>query len=70
MTEERKLVTVLFADIVGSTALGLEHDAEVVREGLARAFEAARIVLESHGGTVEMILTTKQPAHRGARPGA
>jgi len=56
MTEERKLVTVLFADIVGSTALGLEHDAEVVREALARTFEAAREVLESHGGTVEKFI--------------
>ena len=56
MTEERKLVTVLFADIVGSTALGMQHDAEVVREGLARTFEAARTVLESHGGTVEKFI--------------
>src|SRR5438552_1049786 len=56
MTEERKLVTVVFADIVGSTALGIEHDAEVVRESLARTFEAAGLVLESHGGTVEKFI--------------
>ena len=56
MTEERKLVTVLFADIVGSTALGLQHDAEVVREALGRTFDAAREVLESHGGTVEKFI--------------
>ncbi|HUQ17802.1 MAG TPA: adenylate/guanylate cyclase domain-containing protein, partial [Candidatus Saccharimonadales bacterium] len=56
MTEERKLVTVLFADIVGSTRLGQELDPEVVREGLARTFDAARIVLEAHGGTVEKFI--------------
>ena len=31
MTAERKLVTVLLADIVGSTAIGASHDPEVVR---------------------------------------
>ncbi|GAC1456736.1 MAG: AAA family ATPase [Candidatus Limnocylindrales bacterium] len=56
MTEERKLVTVLFADIVGSTALSQELDPEVVRESLARTFAAARAVLEAHGGTVEKFI--------------
>ena len=56
MTEERKLVTVLFADIVGSTALGMEHDPEVVRAALQRTFDAAREVLETHGATVEKFI--------------
>ena len=56
MTEERKLVTVLFADIVGSTALGMEHDPEVVRAALMRTFDAARAVLETHGATVEKFI--------------
>jgi class 3 adenylate cyclase/tetratricopeptide (TPR) repeat protein len=56
MPEERKLVTVLFADIVGSTALGRAHDPEVVRESLARTFEGVREVLEAHGGTVEKFI--------------
>ncbi|HUG06554.1 MAG TPA: adenylate/guanylate cyclase domain-containing protein [Candidatus Limnocylindria bacterium] len=56
MTEERKLVTVLFADIVGSTEIGLEHDPEVVRATLARTFEAVREVLVAHGGTVEKFI--------------
>ena len=47
MTEERKLVTVLFADIVGSTALGSSHDPEVVRRTLSRAFSEVRHVLET-----------------------
>src|SRR4030095_1490555 len=37
--EERKLVSVLFADTVGSTALGAEHDPELVRSTMARYFE-------------------------------
>jgi class 3 adenylate cyclase/tetratricopeptide (TPR) repeat protein len=56
MSEERKLVTVLFADIVGSTALGQEHDAEVVRASLARAFDGLRGTLVAHGGTVEKFI--------------
>jgi class 3 adenylate cyclase len=56
MPEERKLVTILFADIVGSTATGFEHDPEVVRAALARTFDAARAVLETHGGTVEKFI--------------
>ena len=36
MAEERKLVSVLFADIVGSTALGHGNDPEVVRAVLRR----------------------------------
>jgi class 3 adenylate cyclase/tetratricopeptide (TPR) repeat protein len=54
--EERKLVTILFADIVGSTALGLEHDPEVVRAALRRTFEALRDLLVAHGGTVEKFI--------------
>jgi class 3 adenylate cyclase/tetratricopeptide (TPR) repeat protein len=56
MSEERKLVTVLFADIVGSTALGSSHDPEVVRRTLSRAFSEVRKVLETHGGTVEKFI--------------
>ena len=56
MTEERKLVTVLFADIVGSTAIGASHDPEVVRRTLSRAFAEVRQVLETHGGTVEKFI--------------
>ena len=56
MTEERKLVTVLFADIVGSTAIGASHDPEVVRRTLSRAFSEVRQALETHGGTVEKFI--------------
>jgi len=56
MLEERKLATILFADIVGSTEAGAAHDPEVVRRGLARAFAEMRQVLEAHGGTVEKFI--------------
>src|SRR5262245_44931100 len=54
--EERKTVTVLFCDVVGSTDLGEELDPESVRQVLARFFETARGVIERHGGSVEKFI--------------
>jgi len=54
--EERKLVSILFADTVGSTALGDEHDAELVRSTMGRYFERMRAIAERHGGTVEKFI--------------
>ena len=51
--EQRKVVTVLFCDLVGSTALGESTDPEVVRARLTRTFEDLRTILERHGGSVE-----------------
>ncbi len=51
--EQRKVVTVLFCDLVGSTALGESTDPEVVRARLTRTFEDLRVILERHGGSVE-----------------
>ncbi|HEX9437457.1 MAG TPA: adenylate/guanylate cyclase domain-containing protein [Candidatus Limnocylindria bacterium] len=56
MPEERKLATILFADIVGSTAAGSAHDPEVVRRTLGRTFAEMREILEGHGGTVEKFI--------------
>src|SRR5437868_2670306 len=56
MPEERRLVTVLFADVVGSTALGSENDPEVVRAVLQRYFRRMSEVAEAHGGTVEKFI--------------
>ena len=53
IAEQRKVVTVLFCDLVGSTALGESSDPEVVRARLTRTFEDLRAILERHGGTVE-----------------
>jgi class 3 adenylate cyclase/tetratricopeptide (TPR) repeat protein len=54
--EVRKTVTVLFADVTGSTALGEQLDPESLRRVLARYFEAARGCVERHGGTVEKFI--------------
>ena len=51
--EERKLVTVLFADLVGSTAFAGERDPERVRARLERFYDAMREEIELTGGTVE-----------------
>ena len=53
MRAQRKVVTVLFCDLVGSTALGESTDPEVVRARLARTFEELRAIIERHGGQVE-----------------
>jgi class 3 adenylate cyclase len=54
--EERKVVTLVFADVTGSTALGEQIDPESVRWVMSSFFEIAREVLERHGGTVEKFI--------------
>src|SRR3989475_1531475 len=55
-TEERRIVTVLFADMAGSTALGEQLDPEEVRSVLARYYAIARECVETYGGTVEKFI--------------
>jgi class 3 adenylate cyclase/tetratricopeptide (TPR) repeat protein len=50
---ERKLATVLFADLVGSTALVSSADPEVVRRRVTRYFSEVSHSVEVHGGLVE-----------------
>ena len=52
-TDVRKTVTVVFCDLVGSTALGDQADPEVLREQMTRYHAELRAILERHGGTVE-----------------
>ena len=54
--EERKVVTVLFCDLAGSTSMGERLDAESVRGVLGRYFSAMESVLRRHGGTVEKFI--------------
>src|SRR5439155_8822350 len=54
--EQRKTVTVLFCDLVGSTALGGSTDPEAVRVLLANYFGRMKEIVESHGGTVEKFI--------------
>ena len=56
MPEERRLVTVLFADVVGSTGLGEELDPEDLRALLARYYAIAREVIGARGGTLEKFI--------------
>ena len=53
---ERRLVSVLFADLVGFTAASEGRDAEETRELLSRYFETARTLIERYGGTVEKFI--------------
>jgi len=53
---ERRLVSVLFADLVGFTALSESRDAEEVRELLSRYFDICRRLIELYGGTVEKFI--------------
>ena len=50
---ERRLVSVLFADLVGFTSLSETRDAEEVRDLLSRFSEICRVVVERYGGIVE-----------------
>ena len=52
----RKTVTVLFCDVVGSTALAERSDPEVMRGVMARFYAAVRAPVERHGGTVEKVI--------------
>src|SRR5262245_45519299 len=56
MSDERRVVTVLFADVTGSTALGAALDPEDLRALLARYYAIAKDVVAAHGGTVEKFI--------------
>ncbi|MBF8291027.1 MAG: guanylate cyclase [Chloroflexi bacterium] len=53
---ERRVVSVLFADLVGFTPFAEERDAEDVREVLSRYFDLAREIVGRYGGTVEKFI--------------
>jgi class 3 adenylate cyclase len=56
MAESRKVVTIVFADVTGSTALGEHLDPEAMRRVMERYFAEMRAVLERHEGTVEKFI--------------
>ncbi|HET7046051.1 MAG TPA: adenylate/guanylate cyclase domain-containing protein, partial [Gaiellaceae bacterium] len=51
--EVRKLVTILFSDLKGSTSLGEALDSEALREVMSRYFDAMSAAITRHGGTIE-----------------
>src|SRR5256885_148353 len=73
-TEERRIVTVLFADMAGSTAPGEPLDPEGMRRGLAPYYAIARACGGTHGGAGGKVrggsgtAALGAPAPRGATP--
>ena len=55
-SSERRLVSVLFADLVGFTSASEKRDAEETRELLSRYFDTCRRLIELYGGTVEKFI--------------
>ena len=53
---ERRMVSVLFADLVGFTTISETRDAEDVRELLGRYFDTCREVVDRYGGNVEKFI--------------
>ncbi len=53
---QRRLVSVLFADLVGFTTLAEGRDAEQVRELLGRYFDLASEIVGRYGGTIEKFI--------------
>jgi class 3 adenylate cyclase/tetratricopeptide (TPR) repeat protein len=55
-SERRKVVTVLFCDVVGSTALAESTDPEALRALLVRYFGRMKGIVERHGGAIEKFI--------------
>ena len=53
---QRKVVTVLFCDVVASTELGDSTDPETLQGLLAAYFRRMSSIVEAHGGTVEKFI--------------
>ncbi len=56
MSEERKLVTILFADVTGSTALGESLDPEDLHALMGRYYAHARRIVADYGGSIEKFI--------------
>src|SRR5215210_8397787 len=54
--DARKTVTVLFSDVVGSTALGERLDPESLHRLMLRWYEEMKAVCEAHGGRVQDLM--------------
>src|SRR3954466_4089819 len=65
--EERRTVTVVFADMVGSTALGERLDSESLRRVVDRYYDAMRAAVEGESGIVAKFIGDAVMAVWGAR---
>jgi class 3 adenylate cyclase/tetratricopeptide (TPR) repeat protein len=54
--EERKTVTIVFSDLVGSTSLGERIDPEALSGLLQRYFEVMTAILVRHGGSIQKFI--------------
>ncbi|HZB01467.1 MAG TPA: adenylate/guanylate cyclase domain-containing protein, partial [Actinomycetota bacterium] len=52
----RKVVTIVFSDVTGSTSLGERLDPEALRRVMGRYFDRMAELIEGHGGTVEKFI--------------
>ncbi|MDQ3200418.1 MAG: adenylate/guanylate cyclase domain-containing protein, partial [Verrucomicrobiota bacterium] len=64
--DERKLVTILFSDISGFTALAKKEDPEKVRELINACFDQLVPVVQKYGGTVDKFIGDEIMALFGA----
>jgi class 3 adenylate cyclase len=55
-TQGRKVVTILFSDVTGSTSLGERLDPESLRGVMGRFYDISRSVVARHGGVVEKFI--------------
>jgi len=62
--EVRKVVTIVFCDLTGSTALGHRTDPEALRATMRGYYDEMRTILERHGGTVEKFVGGRCSASR------
>jgi class 3 adenylate cyclase len=56
LTDVRRMVTIVFSDIVDSTGLSARLEPESFRQIMTRYFSEVRACLEKHGGTVEKFI--------------
>jgi class 3 adenylate cyclase/tetratricopeptide (TPR) repeat protein len=56
LADVRRVVTIVFADVTGSTSLGERLDPEALRRVMGRYFDEMSGVIERHGGTVEKFI--------------
>jgi len=63
---ERRVVTILFADLVGFTSLSADRDPEIMRELQDRYFERTRVIVDRYGGVIEKFIGDAVMAMWGA----